>query len=311
MRKRHCPVCEKQNAKEIMVFTPELLLEMNPTYSVEMLNDALDGKENMLSYSQCQVCKMIYCENYFDDEILEKIYTKIIDHNKSKQKIISVKKRIGLHRIWINILRLQRINGEENLKHLKVIDYGCGWGDFMDTVSGFGVDVLGYDSDSIKVELPKSRGQNIAKDIDSLIDFGPVDVFVMNSVLEHLQNIEEIMTLIAKVLKKDGILVFQVMDYRSSFIQKNETLLKRKIPALTKNLNPVEHVNIFDYRSVMRTLKKYNYQLIATGAVLYITDTLFIKNYKFLIRFFNVLELLSSYIIKRKGLGITVYAMKK
>jgi 2-polyprenyl-3-methyl-5-hydroxy-6-metoxy-1,4-benzoquinol methylase len=292
-----------------MRFTPELLAEVNPTYRLEIFKKAVKGKENFLTYSECRKCKMIYCENLWDDLTLEQVYHDTIDHVRSKDKILSLKKRIGLIRIWNDILRLLTLSGKKRLNSLKIVDYGCGWGDFLDVVQGYGVDVLGYDEDTIKIELPKERGHNIATSIDELYSFGPIDVFVMNSVLEHLQDVEYIFKLAKGVLNTNGLLVIGVMDYRPKYIMKNVDKLKGNLPALTKNLNQVENLNIYDYKSVSSTMKRYNFNFISTGAALYITDTFLVRNSMLILKAVNKIESLSAKIITGKELGINVYAV--
>jgi len=234
MKQRSCPVCDSYDAEIIMNFTPELLTSVNPTYNLNVLKDALEGKEKHITYSRCRKCKMIYCEYIWDDETLRRVYDKGIDHHQSKLKTLSIEKRISLIRLWINILRVLKLGGRKKLGNLKVVDFGCGWGDFMDVVNGYGIDVIGFDGDSKKTALPIKRGHRIAESIEGLKEYGPVDVFVMISVLEHLQDIDFFMKLARELLKENGLLIFTVMDYRSGYIQKNVKRLINNKPALTK-----------------------------------------------------------------------------
>ena len=100
------------------------------------------------------------------------------------------------------------------------------------------------------------------------------------------------------------------MDYREGYIQKNVKRLMNNLPALTKNLNPIEHVNVYNYDSVMATLKRYSFDIISTGFVLYLTDTILTRNSKNIIKLFNYLEKLSSKLINSRELGITVFSTK-
>ena len=311
MNKRSCPVCGSNESIIIMRFTPKLLSELNPTYRLDKFEKAMKGKTHLLTYSKCKKCRMIYCENMWDDVTLRNVYENTIDHSKSKDMMLSIEKRLYLTRIWINILRILKLSGKEKLEDLKIIDYGCGWGDFLDVAQGFGVSVTGYDGNSKKIELPKERGHKIANNLDELKSFAPVDVFVMLSVLEHLQDVNFIMHLAKELLKPDGLLVFLVMDYRPKYIKRNFIRLKSNLPALTKNLNPVEHVNVYDYKSAMATLKNYSFDLISSGHVLYLTDFFVMRNSMKLIKLFNWIEWLSTKFITWKDIGITVYARNK
>lgn len=81
--------------------------------------------------------------------------------------------------------------------------------------------------------------------------------------------------------------------------------------ALTKDLNPVEYVNVYDYKSVMATLKRSNFELISTNAALHLSDFFILRNSISLIRFLIKIELLTTKVITGKPLGITVYALNK
>lgn len=309
MNKRSCPLCKSKNSKILMNFTPDLLAKVNPSYRIDILRDVLEGMQDSLTYSKCKDCGMIYCEKIWDDSILNEIYLNVIDHNISKEKIYSIKKRIGLTRIWLNTLRILNILKQKKLKGLKIIDYGCGWGDFMDVVMGEGINIIGYDTDKIKIKFVQKKGHKIAKSIDELKIFAPVDIFIMNSVLEHLQDVDMTLNLAKEVLKPNGLLIFSVMDYRSGYIKKNIKLLENNNPPLTKNLNPIEHVNIYNYKSVMNTLKRFNFKFFSTGNVLYLTDNYLMRNNPFFIKILNKIEFLFSKIITGKELGIIVYAI--
>ena len=93
-------------------------------------------------------------------------------------------------------------------------------------------------------------------------------------------------------------------------IQKNVKRLINNLPTLTKNLNPIEHVNVYDYDSVMATLKKYSFDIISTGFVLYLTDTILIRNSRSLINIINSLEKIASQLITGREIGITVFSLK-
>ena len=311
MKKRRCPVCDTMEAVIIMRFTPELISKVNPTYCLEDFRKAVQGKEEFLTYSKCNNCGMIYCENVWDEDTLTKVYRDTLDHVKSRDKILSIEKRLSLMRIWANILRLLKLSGKEKIENLKVIDFGCGWGDFLDVARGSGVSVMGYDEDTKKTILAKEHGHRIADNIDELKSFGPVDVVLMNSVLEHLQDVKQNLDLTKQLLKCDGLFVFGVMDYRANYIRKTITNLRRNLPPLPKNLNPVEHVNIYDYKSAVATLNKYDLEFISTGNVLRLTDFLGIRNSLKVIKIMNWVEGLSARLITNKEMAITIYAKNK
>lgn len=308
MKQRPCPVCESRDARVIMSFTPELLAKVNPTYSLEILKETCEGKEEYLTYSRCLQCGMIYCENVWDDATLARVYGETIDHVQSKAKTRALNKRMFFTRIWLNILRVLRMNGTEALENLNLVDFGCGWGDFLDAAEGYGVTVTGYDGDDMKTELAVERGHRVVSTIDELKSAGPFNVFVMNSVLEHFLDVSELMNLAKEVLRPRGLFVSTVMDWRGGFIRKNVKRLKNGMPATTKDFNPLEHVNLYNYKSFLATLRKYAFEFFCTGHVLSLTDIPGLRSKTAPIRIANKLESLSSKIFTSSDMGITVYA---
>lgn len=308
MNKRNCPVCETNKAEVIMTFTPELLCAVNPTYKVEELRKAIIGKDDLVTYSECDVCGMVYCETLWDNDTLRIVYDKTIDHEKSLEKVLLLNKRIAITRTWNNLLRLFTLLGKKKLNDIKLLDYGCGWGDFLDVANGYGVNVYGYDEDKRKIDFAKKRGHKIVDSIEELKSLSPVDVFVMNSVLEHVQDVDYILKLVKTLLKPNGLLIFSVNDYRSKYIKKNVKKVSSNFPALSKNFNPLEHVNIYDYKSVMTTLEKYNFEFISTRLSLDFTNIPGIRNSIFFLKCTNKLEKAFSNILTGKEIGITVYA---
>ncbi len=307
---RDCPVCGVTDASMVMKFTPEQLCKINSSYSLEKFKRALVGLENRLYYSRCHNCGMIYCEKTWDKVTLNMIYDDVIDHSSSKDKISLVNKRLSLASMWLNILRVEKLFGRQKLDNFKIIDFGCGWGDLLDMVDGYGVSVMGYDEDSAKTESSVNSKHSIAANIAELKLFGPVDVVVMNSVLEHLQDVDKHMKTVKQLIKPDGLFVFAVTDYRAGFIKKNIRKLNKNCPALTKNLNPIEHVNIYNYNSAMASLERYAFDFVATGNVLRIANCFNLKNMS-VVRIFNALERLSAKLLTRKEMYITVFAKNR
>jgi len=294
-----------------MEFTIDQLTEINPTYKSDILKATMTGKEHLLSYSRCNGCEMVYCENEWDEKILTEVYLNVIDHNKSLKKVYSIDKRLRLTHLWGNILRVLKLSGISNINGLKIIDYGSGWGDLLNTIGGYGVKVVGYDTDSIKVKHARSNSNDIVNNINELKAFGKVDVIILKSVLEHIQDVNEVLTICNDILKTGGLLVIEVMDYRSRYLDLSKKKLSRGLPATTKNLNPIEHVNVFSYNSIMNYIKSFNYTVFATDLSLRFTNLPGIKNKIIMITITNWIEKLISKLVKGKELGITVFAIKK
>lgn len=312
MKKRSCPVCESSKAETLVRFTPEQLCRVNPSYKEEQLHKAVSGYEELITYSKCCNCGMVFCENLWGQDILRDIYDHTIDHEVSFQKISNIAKRIGIIRMWCSMLRVMHILGEKKLNNIKVIDYGCGWGDLMGVMKGYGVEVVGYDEDKTKTAFALKSGHTVVDDLSSLSEFGPVNIFMMNSVLEHIQDVDTIFKIIREVLAPNGFLVFSVMDYRTSYINKNVKRVRNLMPAYTKNLNPLEHVNIYDYKSVRKTLERFDFEFLSTKLSLEFSGVIpFFRKNIYALQIINSFEYMLSKMLAGQERGITVYARKR
>jgi 2-polyprenyl-3-methyl-5-hydroxy-6-metoxy-1,4-benzoquinol methylase len=311
LKNRLCPVCNCSDSEVIMKFSPKLLAEMNSSYRLKLLNVTIKDQIDLITYSRCNDCNMIFCANEWTNDLLTEVYQNVINHDKSKEKIFSIDKRIRLLHIWENTLRVLKFKGHKSLENLKVIDYGSGWGDLSHVISGYGVIVMGYDSDTIKVQYAEENGIKVANSIDELKSNGKVDVFIIKSVLEHVQNVDAILKESYELLKDDGVLVVEVMDYRKKYIAKNVQRLKNQKNVLSKNFNPIEHVNIYDHDSITRTLEKFNYHIFSTDIALRISNIPWFRNKEWVVNLINIFEKLSTIFITGKEMGITIYALKK
>lgn len=311
MEIRSCPVCGIKNSDIIMRFAPDLICENNSTYKAEIFKEVVKGKEEKLTYSHCKNCSMVYCENYWSNEILKRIYEEVIIHEKSKLKSLLIRKRLGQVQNWKNVISLMLLMGKKQFANIKVIDYGCGWGDLMDVVRCEGVNVLGFDKYGIYLNLEESKSKYFVNSTEELESFGPVDVIFLMSVVEHLQEPNRVFSLAKKLLKKDGIIAVRVMDYRSGFIRKNMRRINKNLPALSKNLNPIEHVNLYNYNTLMSTLKNHDFILLSTGNILRLSDFGIMRKGLKIIKHLNRIERVSTKLITGKDLMITAYATNK
>lgn len=311
MTPRSCPICGQHRYHEILRFTPAAVAGLNPHYRLRAFEEVLQSEADGLMYGQCE-CGMIYCPHRWTGEVLEKVYRDCIDHDRSIHKIHSVEKRLVLIREWEMILRILAIDGTQSIDGLKLADFGCGWGDFLQAAAGEGIGLLGLEQDAIKLAHARSRGLKVTSDLETFSAFGPCDVFVMNAVLEHVLNPGEILDKAHAMLKPGGLLALSTMDYRGGFIKKNQESLVKTGAALTMHLNPVEHVNVFERKTLLMMIRKHGFQLFASRAVL---DWAGIpvrsfRNSRKLIRCLNYIEDLIERWDQNRELPIMIFAKK-
>lgn len=95
-----------------------------------------------------------------------------------------------------------------------VLDIGCGTGDFLTVAQTKGWKGLGIEPSLKAQTISKSKGVTILENIESLADES-VDVVTMWHVLEHVPDLNQQIIAIKRVLKKGGILIVAVPNFKS------------------------------------------------------------------------------------------------
>ena len=95
-----------------------------------------------------------------------------------------------------------------------ILDIGCGTGDFLVAAQKVGWETLGLEPNSKANGIAKSKGVTIVDNLD-LLESNSVDVITMWHVLEHVPDLNTQILAIKRVLKKDGILLVAVPNYKS------------------------------------------------------------------------------------------------
>ncbi|BDV43441.1 hypothetical protein GURASL_23640 [Geotalea uraniireducens] len=133
-------------------------------------------------------------------------------HNKKSYKDIcpsggDTGATLNLHK------RLSILTKYITLPNARVLDAGCGSGQYLVSLLGLGVDAWGVEYFDNKVNIfrkanPEYASRILCGDI-SVLPFpdNNFDVVLLNEVLEHVPNIEASLAEINRVLKQDGVLV--------------------------------------------------------------------------------------------------------
>ena len=126
------------------------------------------------------------------------------------EKVYHVVRFISLKR------KLKLINssspGDKNL-----LDVGCGTGDFLKLAQQNNWLVTGTEPNDEARQIANSKTNNSVYNIEHLLEFKKqsFDVITLWHVLEHLPNLEEHISILKTLLKKKGILIIAVPNYKS------------------------------------------------------------------------------------------------
>lgn len=96
----------------------------------------------------------------------------------------------------------------------KILDIGCGTGDFLFRANQEGWKVFGFEPNEKAKAISKSKNINLIDDLDSF-EKHTFDVITMWHVLEHVPDLDKQIKQIKSLLKPNGILIIAVPNFKS------------------------------------------------------------------------------------------------
>lgn len=174
------------------------------------------GVGGSLNYVTCQNvrCGFVYVIDIPSLVEVQGFYSRYSTHSIYRpSKIASVIRYISL---LVKSRYLESIFKGRDIGTLKVLDYGCGSGDFMSQLMQRGVeDVFGYDFDPEASQCARALGLKVYAEEHEFRAEGPFDFIFLNHVIEHLIDPEATLTLLIGSLKHGGRLVLRTPNAKS------------------------------------------------------------------------------------------------
>lgn len=146
-----------------------------------------------------------------------------------------------------------------SLKGKKVIEIGCGRGEYLSTMAQLGVDAYGleYSEDSVKQCV--KNGLNVSKGFvdgkNYKIKDAPFDAFFILSCLEHLPNLNAVLRGISNNLTDDAVGIVEVPNF--------DMILRNKLFSEFTQ----DHLFYFTKETLISTLKLNGFEIIECGEV--------------------------------------------
>lgn len=219
-------------------------------------------KDEFLSMEEFQIYECLQCGLLFTEPRPEK--DKIGEYYKSEEYYSHQENKKGF------IPKLYEKVKVINLKHKykvatkgktagKLLDIGCGVGDYIKTAEQHGWQCTGVEPSDIAREIAGKKIQ--AKIIQSeeleKIPDKTFDVITMWHVLEHVDNIKWQVTQLQRLLKENGRIIIAVPNYKSY----DANYYKEKWAAY----DVPRHLNHFNQKTMVKIFKTNDLELISTN----------------------------------------------
>ncbi len=240
-KKLLCPVCQKQYDSK----------------------DALIARTGERTFRRCQKCSMLYQSWTIKSEQTEYNHAYFFeDYQKQYGKtyledFASIKAQC--------IRRTGNIDFIYHRNHQSItpaiLDIGCAMGPFLDAANDAGWQVFGTDISKDAVEYVQ-RTLNFPAVCASFPEFNPekefgitqFDAVTMWYVIEHFQNLDNVLKAVSKIVKKDGIFAFSTPSasgvsskyHRDNFFKQS----------------PADHYTLWEPENAKLILRKYGFKVV-------------------------------------------------
>ena len=117
----------------------------------------------------------------------------------------------------ISLKRKLKLINSFGFEEKKLLDVGCGTGDFLKTAQQDGWIASGIEPNKQAREIANQKTNNVVFDTKQLTTFNKqsFDVITLWHVLEHLPKLEEQISLLKNLLKENGTLIIAVPNHKS------------------------------------------------------------------------------------------------
>jgi SAM-dependent methyltransferase len=139
----------------------------------------------------------------------------------------------------------------------KVLDIGCGGGEFLSFLQEKGWEAYGTEVRPEVREIAEKRGI-IFNDYN--YDAGYFDLIIMRGVIQHIENIEEILAISYKLLKQGGILAILANPDTGSICYR----LFKEMPALTGGQHRTPVYRAWRKKELISFLDRLGFNILST-----------------------------------------------
>ena len=232
----------------------------------ELLSDRLFGVPGTWNIMKClkKECGLLWIDPMPIADEIEKLYVSYYTHGSINQNTQGnlVKKYLWLNawRIYRALLRLTLIRRDrvkrkhmylENLPPGKLLDVGCGAGQFLNVMKKKGWEVHGQDIDHKSAENAL-RTYGLWIDVGKLEDIAypdnSFDAITLSHVIEHMHDPILLLSECRKILKAGGVLVIVAPN--------SESFGHSYFKSCYLCLDPPRHLSLYNQKNLRNVVKK-------------------------------------------------------
>lgn len=197
-------------------------------------------------YVKCRQCDQMFHKRIIAPEWEHTLFTKWM----TKEAIEEFEERIGARSanskfekarmLTRHVLRLEDLTASlRRGEIMRVMDFGCGWGEFIYIASHYGAEAYGIDADPDRLGVARNKEIQVRSSLAELAPElkGKLHVITLFQVLEHLPKPLSTLHEMASWLMPGGILILETPDCSGvSNIKTAEDY---------RAINPLSHINAF------------------------------------------------------------------
>jgi 2-polyprenyl-3-methyl-5-hydroxy-6-metoxy-1,4-benzoquinol methylase len=144
----------------------------------------------------------------------------------------------------------------------KVLDFGCGNGEFLALCAAFGFDAHGVDRSSAR--RGNAGNLMVHAELPDAARFGPFDAITLFEVLEHLDDPASILRSLRDLLSENGILVLETPN----------CLGVNEISSLSdyRAIHPLDHINAFEPDTLQAFAERIGFRRVERKEVFVTAD---------------------------------------
>ncbi|TNE86143.1 MAG: class I SAM-dependent methyltransferase [Gammaproteobacteria bacterium] len=222
-------------------------------------------------YSMCEYCGSLYLSPRPSEQYIEKAYASYHTHNSgegvlgaSTKKILSLYLDQGVMAgiLWIIVtlifpIRLYLDAKSRGIKYIsqgKVLDYGCGDGVFLSLCNTKKLLAYGTDFDPEAVREARKSGAFVEQggyEIVKKMSAKEFDLVTISHVIEHVYNLDELLSECYRVLKPGGYLWLETPNPNAKGL--------RVFKENWRGLEPPRHLVLFSRHVLISKLKKLGF----------------------------------------------------